>query len=643
MTKVRSSRRRSRRPAALSALLVLPALLAAAALAAAGVAPLWPGGTVELPLPTGAATSPGQQTAAASAVACTSQGNCVAVGSYNTSNTASDIQPLTLAQSGGGWVAASAPALPSGARSASSAQGTYGVLDALSCPAAGGCVAAGSYDDSASALRAMVASQSGGVWQPATPITAPGTADTTTGDVYAQIRAISCTSPGDCTAVGSYADGTGANYTTQAMIATETAGSWAPAIELTPPSGASEPVGNASVGAVLNGVSCTAPGYCVAVGGYIDASGSMQAMIATQIAGGAWDAGELTALPSGANLAPGALAGASLTAVSCADASDCTAVGSYVASGGSSQAMGVTETSGVWGTARQLTLPSGYLSSSGQSAALDAVACTSPGTCSAGGAYDDSDGNSQAMLALQSGGSWSAASELSLPSGAATAPSAQTAELAGLSCAATAICAAVGDYDDTDSDSQAMALSSVAPLAVSTSTLAAAYEDVPYTAQLGATGGDGDYSWSVTDGALPPGLNLDAATGVISGTPTSIISQSFSVAVSDPGPPGQSASAALSINVGDPPAPDTLLGKRTIKQRKHRATFSFSSSGQAIRFECALVRAHSSRKKRAPSYQACRSPKTYKHLLRGHYTFYVRAVGDGGNDPTPASVHFKIA
>ena len=40
-----------------------------------------------------------------------------------------------------------------------------------------------------------------------------------------------------------------------------------------------------------------------------------------------------------------------------------------------------------------------------------------------------------------------------------------------------------------------------------------------YSQFLLASGGTGPYTWSVT-GTLPPGLTLDANSGVISGTPT---------------------------------------------------------------------------------------------------------------------------
>ena len=42
-----------------------------------------------------------------------------------------------------------------------------------------------------------------------------------------------------------------------------------------------------------------------------------------------------------------------------------------------------------------------------------------------------------------------------------------------------------------------------------------------YSQQLAATNGTTPYAWSIASGALPGGLQLNGATGVISGTPTS--------------------------------------------------------------------------------------------------------------------------
>jgi hypothetical protein len=59
----------------------------------------------------------------------------------------------------------------------------------------------------------------------------------------------------------------------------------------------------------------------------------------------------------------------------------------------------------------------------------------------------------------------------------------------------------------------------VAP-SVTTSALPDAGVGAPWTAQLAATDGDGQYQWAVTGGALPPGITLDAGSGALGGTPT---------------------------------------------------------------------------------------------------------------------------
>jgi hypothetical protein len=74
---------------------------------------------------------------------------------------------------------------------------------------------------------------------------------------------------------------------------------------------------------------------------------------------------------------------------------------------------------------------------------------------------------------------------------------------------------------------------------------------VAYEGQVKAVGGTQPYAWSVV-GALPPGLALDGATGVISGTPTSAGSFPFTVTVSDAGDPQQVASRELTIEIAAP-------------------------------------------------------------------------------------------
>ena len=73
-----------------------------------------------------------------------------------------------------------------------------------------------------------------------------------------------------------------------------------------------------------------------------------------------------------------------------------------------------------------------------------------------------------------------------------------------------------------------------------------------YAASLAATGGVSPYTWSVKAGALPGGLSILPAGGVV-GIPTTAATSIFTVAVTDTA--GQSTSGALSITVTAIPVP----------------------------------------------------------------------------------------
>ena len=94
---------------------------------------------------------------------------------------------------------------------------------------------------------------------------------------------------------------------------------------------------------------------------------------------------------------------------------------------------------------------------------------------------------------------------------------------------------------------KALSISVAAPLAVVTTSLPGGTVGVAYTATLSASGGTLPLSWSVSTGALPAGLTLDASTGVISGTPTALGSSSFAVQVTDAS--AQVATRALGITI----------------------------------------------------------------------------------------------
>ncbi len=92
-----------------------------------------------------------------------------------------------------------------------------------------------------------------------------------------------------------------------------------------------------------------------------------------------------------------------------------------------------------------------------------------------------------------------------------------------------------------------------APLALSTTSLPNGARNVDYTAVLRASGGVAPYSWSVTAGSLPPGLDL-GSSGVISGTPTTTGTASFTVQVADAeSPTPATISEPLSIVINPEP------------------------------------------------------------------------------------------
>lgn len=68
--------------------------------------------------------------------------------------------------------------------------------------------------------------------------------------------------------------------------------------------------------------------------------------------------------------------------------------------------------------------------------------------------------------------------------------------------------------------SQTMILSvNIPSLSIATPWLPGGTLGAPYVLQLQATGGIPPYTWSITSGALAPGLELNPLTGLISGTP----------------------------------------------------------------------------------------------------------------------------
>jgi hypothetical protein len=107
-------------------------------------------------------------------------------------------------------------------------------------------------------------------------------------------------------------------------------------------------------------------------------------------------------------------------------------------------------------------------------------------------------------------------------------------------------------YDPVDTDDQALSIvihtDPGAPV-ITTTSLPTGGVGTPYNQTVGVDNGIPPLTWSVTSGSLPGGLSLDQATGVISGTPTTVENQTFTVQVTDSAATPRSDDQELSLQI----------------------------------------------------------------------------------------------
>ena len=303
--------------------------------------------------------------------------------------------------------------------------GGFAAVTSVSCASAGNCGAAGYYVDGAGDLQAFVVSQASGIW--GTAVKVPGLTSLNGGGVP-RATSVSCAAAGDCTAGGSYEDGSG-HF--QAFVVTEANGTWGKAKEV--PGTATL---NAGGGARVTSVSCGAAGDCSAGGTYRDSAGLFQAFVVTQ-ANGIW--GKAAKVPGTASLNAGGRA--AVNSVSCASAGNCTAGGNYDHIGSFTQAFVVTQTNGIWGKAKEV--PGMAALNVGGDAAVNSVSCGSAGNCTAGGHYQGGPSGNQAFVVTQVNGIWGKAEEVP---GIAALNVGGDAAVSSVSCATAGNCSAGGFY-----------------------------------------------------------------------------------------------------------------------------------------------------------------------------------------------------
>jgi len=376
------------------------------------------GNAIEVP---GAATLNSGGDARVNSVSCATAGNCAAGGYYTEHS--DPAQAFVVRETNGRWGRAIEVPGTSTLNSGGNAR-----VNSVSCATAGNCAAVGSYLDGSGNPQAFVASETNGSWGSA--IEVPGTATLNTGG-DARVNSVSCTTAGNCTAGGSYADGVEVARHYQAFVVSETDGIWGSAIEV-PGTATLNSDGYASV----LSVSCAKPGNCTAGGSYLDGSDHYQAFVASET-NGIW--GNAIEVPGSATLNSGGLAG--VNSVACATAGNCAAVGLYTDGSGNGQAFVVSETNGVWGSA--IEVPGTATLNRGGFAEANSVSCATAGNCAAGGLYRDRSTRWQGFVVSETNGSWGGAIERP---GTATLNRGGDASVNSVSCTTAGNCTAGGSY-----------------------------------------------------------------------------------------------------------------------------------------------------------------------------------------------------
>jgi hypothetical protein len=153
---------------------------------------------------------------------------------------------------------------------------------------------------------------------------------------------------------------------------------------------------------------------------------------------------------------------------------------------------------------------------------------------------------------------WSVAAS-QMPSGFAL--NGQTGAIAGMATAAGTYNLKIGVADSSPTPLTASATltlkvnpAAVQTLQITSGTLPNATDTQAYSAPLTASGGTAPLHWSVKSGQLPSGINLNASSGMLSGTPTQSGGFSFVAEVSDSETTPQVATKSLTLTAAAAPS-----------------------------------------------------------------------------------------
>ena len=379
-------------------------------------------------------------------VSCSTDGNCTAVGQFQNSSNLYIAFAVTSTASNG-WGQPVEILFDDIQSSSANAQ-----LNAVSCSSPGNCTAVGRFFNSSNHWEAFtVTSTAPGGWAQARPV------EFLPGSQYAEpndtLEDVSCTSPGNCTAVGQFRNSAG-DY--EAFTITSTAaGGWALA---TPVLFGSNVQGN-NPQTLLQSVSCASDGMCTAVGTYNTyLTGYYQAFSITSSSAGVWD----QAIPVQFNALTQSASSqyAKLQDVSCASAGTCTAVGYFYNYSNQYQGFSVESTlAGGWSNALPVAFDIGAQSLSPYSA-FESVSCSSASDCTAVGSFKNPGDDYAGFAVTKSGSGWASGVEMEFDPGVQNTDT--DAVLLSVSCVAVDTCTAVGMFYNADSYYEAFVASSAA-------------------------------------------------------------------------------------------------------------------------------------------------------------------------------------
>jgi hypothetical protein len=374
--------------------------------------------------------------AAAGSVSCWSPGNCVAVGGFSANNTG-NYKPFTITSTNGVWGTPREAVFASGVQASYSESG----FESVSCPSAGNCTAVGKFTTAAGRTAAFTMVYTNSTWGQAEPVVFPNGTQNATPD--SSLVDVSCSSAGNCTAVGSYkntADGR------NAFAITSVNGTWGVPVTASFASGVeySTPI------ASFNSVSCASAGNCTAAGAFTPSVSRFATEVFTMTStNGTWGQARPVVFATGVQASE---PDAWVYSVSCASDGNCTIGGYYATADFDYFAFTATSTSGTWGTAQPVSIPGARFSE------IKDVVCLSAGNCTAVGDYSPSTGGTVTFAMSSTGGVWGSASTITFPNG--VLGSDPTALPYNLSCASAGNCTTVGYFRNSAAGNEGFSVTS---------------------------------------------------------------------------------------------------------------------------------------------------------------------------------------